>query len=306
MKSYSKYSIPNKHNIDNEKLNLWLDNADKSIKSIATEFIMKTDYISYKKFVYILKKCIKEMLLFLKDTTVLQFYIVSDDVNYNFKSSYWIIKHIENYIDLSKYTIKIITNIKELNLSETIIIPDDASYSGSQIANTLENLNGLKCNIYIFIPFISNKAIDTIVESFRDNEIEGSLYFINKNKYIMKPIYEIMDANKIIKLFKYYVKDGLNIREYPIYFDHKVADSYSSFPLIYTYGVIPNKHNSEIILDCKKNLIPLKNKFANLQRIVFLNNCNNDFEFNIHRPACPIPPYKENFKKIDSKKIKSI
>jgi len=86
-----------------------------------------------------------------KDTTVLQFYIVSDDVNYNYKSSYWIIKHIENYIDLSKYTIKIITNIKELNLSETIIIPDDASYSGSQIANTLENFNGLKCNIYIFI-----------------------------------------------------------------------------------------------------------------------------------------------------------
>jgi len=62
-----------------------------------------------------------------------------------------------------------------------------------------------------------------------------------------------MDANKIIKLFKYYVKDGFNIREYPIYFDHKVADSYSFFPLIYTYGVIPNKYNSEIILDCKKN-----------------------------------------------------
>jgi hypothetical protein len=297
MKSYSKYNIPNKHNIDNEKLNLWLDNADKSIKSIATEFIMKTDYISYKNFVYILKKCIKEMLLFLKDTTVLQFYIVSDDVNYNFKSSYWIIKHIENYIDLSKYTIKIITNIKELNLSETIIIPDDASYSGSQIANTLENLNGLKCNIYIFIPFISNKAIDTIVDSFKENEIDGSLYFINKSKYIMKPIYEIMDDNKIIKLFKYYVKDGLNIREYPIYFDHKVADSYSSFPLIYTYGVIPNKYNSEIILDCKKKLIPLKNKFASLERVVFLNNCNNDSEFNILRPACPIPPYKENFKK---------
>ena len=78
-----------------------------------------------------------------------------------------------------------------------------------------------------------------------------------------------MNKTKIEKLFKYYTKSGLNIREYPIYFDHKVGDSYSSFPLIYSYGVIPNTHNQQIILKCKENFISLKSEFDNLERVVF-------------------------------------
>ena len=294
------YNIPNNHNINNDKLNLWLKKSDSSIKNIAKEFIINTIHISYKKFIKIFEKCLIEMLEKL-DTNNLQFYISSDDVNYKFKSSYWIIKHIKAYIDNSKYKINIIDDIKNLNLNETIIIADDASYSGSQISNFLEELTGLKCNIYIFIPFMSNTSIDIINNAFNENEIDGYIYFINKNKYIMQPIYEVMDNKKIQKLFNYYKKDGLNIREYPLYFDHKVGDSYSSFPLIYTYGIIPNEHNKKIILECKEKLIPLKNKFNDLERIVFLNNCDESYLFDINKPGCPIPPYKDNFIKKSSK-----
>lgn len=301
--SSTKYNIlkPNKHNINNDKLNEWLNKSDKSIKEIALEFIMKTTYISYNTFVNVLKKCVNEMLLNIK-SNVLQFYMASDDINYKYKSSYWIIMHIKTFIDMNKYTIKIVDKIDNLDLNNTVILADDASYSGSQISNFLEEFSNLKCNIYILIPFISNTSINLITLSFKENNINGDLYFVNKNKYIMKPIFELMDNNKIIKLFKYYTKDGNNIREYPIYFDHKVADSYSSFPLIYSYGVIPNEYNKKIIIECKEKRMPLKDVFNTLERVVFLNNCYEDYIFDILRPSCPSQPYKENFIKKSSKK----
>ena len=95
----------------------------------------------------------------------------------------------------------------------------------------------------------------------------------------MKPIYELMSEEKLKQLFIFYTTSP-NVREYPIYFDHKVADNYSSFPLIYTYGIIPNNHNKNIIHTCKKNRIPIKKHFSEFERIPLLKNCNLDKEYN--------------------------
>lgn len=114
-----------------------------------------------------------------------------------------------------------------------------------------------------------------------------------------------MTQDKIIKLFSYYTKDGQNVREYPIYFDHKVADNYSSFPLIYTYGIIPNQHNKNIIQMCKKNRLPLKNYFKDLQRVPILNNCSYDILYDISTPPCPLQPYKKSFVSIKRSKTKT-
>ena len=294
---------PNSHSFNAGKMKLWLKNSDPSIKNIAAEFLIATQHISYKKFLKFLLKSVDEMLEQLQIQT-LQFYVANDDEDYTYKSGFWIVKHIKAYIETyinpftkNKYVINIINNIKDVDLSIPVIIADDASYSGSQISNFIELFGGKTCNIFILIPFISNTAIDTIISSFKENEINGELYFINKNKYIMKPIYEIMDANKIIKLFKFYTKEGTNIREYPIYFDHKVGDTYSSFPLIYSYGVIPNEYNKNIILTLKKEGKALKTKFNDLERVVFLNKCTDDTVFDINKPYCPLQPYKENFRK---------
>lgn len=291
---------PNRHPIDNNKLYEWLDKSDVKIKSIATEFIMKTTYISYNFFCKMLKKAFIEMLSVLK-TQTLQFYIASDDVNYKFKSGFWIFKHIDKYIDKSKYKVKIVDDISKIDKDIPIIIADDATYSGTQLNTFIEGFENMTCDIYILIPFVSNTAIDVVKEGFNKNNINGTLYFPNKAKYIMKPIYELMDEKKLEELFSYYTNNGKNIREYPIYFDHKVADNYSSFPLIYTYGIIPNTHNKNIIHFCKKNRIPLKDRFYELERVSILKNCRTDIEYNIQKPACPLQPYKENFKKYSNK-----
>jgi len=288
--------IPNKHNINNTKLKKWLDKSDSHIKSIAHEFILKTKYISYSIFKKYLKNTFSELLKSL-NTTKLQFLIISDNssVSYKNKSGYWVLNNIIPYIDKNIYHYYIINDIKDINYNYPIIIPDDATYSGSQISSFIEQFRKKKCDIYILIPFISNTAIDRITTTFNESEIDGTLYFPIKNKFIMKPIYELMSNDKIIKLFSYYTKDGRNVRDYPIYFDHKVADSYSSFPLIYTFGVIPNEHNKQIIQMCKNKRLPIKDYYKDLQRVPILNNCSYNIPYDISTPPCPLQPYKNNF-----------
>ncbi len=67
------------------------------------------------------------------NTTKLQFLIISDNssVSYKNKSGYWVLNHI---------------------------IPDDSTYSGSQISSFIEHFSNKNCDIYIMIPFKSSRV----------------------------------------------------------------------------------------------------------------------------------------------------
>jgi hypothetical protein len=293
---------PNKHPFNTNNVSLWLDKSEPSIRKIATEFILKTVYINHVQFLKTYKVAIKEMLDILK-TDILQFFMNVDDIN---KSSYWIMQIIRKYINKKKYIIKIITDVKNLDESLPVIIADDASYSGSQMANTIQdNFENTRFDIFILIPFMSNTAIDIIKKSYTDNNNEGSIKFLDTSIYIIKPIYELMSKENIEKLFLYYTDNPKYIREYPIYFDHKVADNYSSFPLIYTYGIIPNNYNKKIIHECESNRKPFKYIFEKLERIPLLKNCKKDIPYDIHIPPCPLQPYKLNFEKLSSSTLRT-
>lgn len=289
---------PNTHKINIKKLMLWLGKCDESIKSIANEFILHTTYISHRMFIKRYKQAISEMMKMFKPKK-LQIYLSDDNIN---KSGYWILQIIRSMV---KIDIVVINNVDDIDETIPVIIADDASYSGSQIYQYLEDFANKKCDIFILIPYISNTAIDIINGSVKDYNIDGTIYFLDKSLYIMKPIYELMDKEKIEKFFIYYSIVPKNTREYPIYFDHKVADNYSSFPLIYTYGIVPNNHNKAIIHECKTKRIPLKNKFSELERMPILTNCDINIPYNLGTPQCPLQPYKENFVKNKSNSKKS-
>jgi hypothetical protein len=296
---------PNSYPINAKNVIKWLEQSDPSVRAIANEFILKTTYINYNMFLKTYKKAIEEMISML-DTNVLQFFISIDDKN---KSNYWIMQIIEKYVNSNKYKINIISDFSKLDPSIPVIIADDASYSGSQMANTIEdNFQRTKLDVFILIPFMSNTAIDIIKKSYTDNLNEGSIMFLDKSIYIMKPIYELIDKDRIELLFSYYTHNPKYIREYPIYFDHKVADNYSSFPLIYTYGIIPNNYNKQIIHDIQKKGLRFKDIFDKLERIPLLKNCTMDILYNIQVPPCPQQPYKLNFKKLatSSNKTKTV
>jgi hypothetical protein len=263
-------------------INEWLSKCDSNIRDIAKDFLDLSIYISESEFDNYLLNSLKEMLEYFDKCNIkkLQFFNPENNIK---KSNYWIIMKLLNFIDKDKYIISISDNIKDFDESTYIILADDASYSGSQISNYIDEYIS-KYKIFILIPFISKIAIERI------NKYD--VKFIEKNRYELKPLTELMENEKIIKLFDYY--GTRNIIQYPIYFNHKVADSYSSFPLIYSYGIIPNEKNKEIINDCKKKMIPLKSRFNELDKITFLNNSKivDSNEYDINNPKYPISPYK--------------
>jgi hypothetical protein len=283
------------YNFNENLKNEWLAKCDNSIKDIAEEFLNITQYISNDIFDDYLLRSLDEMLDYYDTNkiTALQFYIPENSFN---KSNYWvIIKLVEFLSKNEKYVITISDDLNNFNPNVPIIIADDASYSGSQITSYIEdNINVDKYDkLFILIPFISKIAIEKISSYFND---KNNIRFIEKNRYLLKPLTELMENEKIKRLFSYY--GNSNITQYPIYFNHKIADSYSSFPLIYSYGVMPNQKNKEIISYCKMHFIPLKNRFDELEKIIFLNNCdnaiNNSNNYDINNPIYPIPPYKNN------------
>jgi len=282
------------YNLNENFKNEWLAKCDNSIKDIAEEFLNITQYISNDSFDDYLLRSLEEMLDYydINKITALQFYIPENSFN---KSNYWvIIKLVEFLSKTEKYVITISDDLNNFNPNVPIIIADDASYSGSQITSYIEdNINIDKYDkLFILIPFISKIAIEKISSYFND---KNNIRFIEKNRYLLKPLTELMENEKIKRLFSYY--GNSNITQYPIYFNHKIADSYSSFPLIYSYGVMPNQKNKEIISYCKMHFIPLKNRFDELEKIIFLNNCNNNINnstnYDINNPIYPIPPYKK-------------
>jgi hypothetical protein len=283
------------YNFNENLKNEWLAKCDNSIKDIAKEFLNITQYISNDIFDDYLLRSLDEMLDYYDTNkiTALQFYIPENNFN---KSNYWVINKLVKFLSKNeKYLITISDNLNNFNPNVPIIIADDASYSGSQITSYIEdNINPDKYDkLFILIPFISKIAIEKINSYFND---KNNIRFIEKNRYLLKPLTELMENEKIKRLFSYY--GNSNITQYPIYFNHKIADSYSSFPLIYSYGVMPNQKNKEIISYCKMHFIPLKNRFDELEKIIFLNNCDNDINnssnYDINNPIYPIPPYKNN------------
>jgi hypothetical protein len=281
------------YNFNENLKNEWLTKCDNSIKDIAEEFLNITQYISNDIFDDYLLRSLDEMLDYYDTNkiTALQFYIPENNFN---KSNYWVINKLVKFLSKNeKYLITISDNLNNFNPNVPIIIADDASYSGSQITSYIEdNINIDKYDkLFILIPFISKIAIEKINSYFND---KNNIRFIEKNRYLLKPLTELMENEKIKRLFSYY--GNSNITQYPIYFNHKIADSYSSFPLIYSYGVMPNQKNKEIISYCKMHFIPLKNRFDELEKIIFLNNCDNDINnssnYDINNPIYPIPPYK--------------
>lgn len=276
------------YNFNDNLKNEWLSKCDDSIRDIADEFLNITKYISTDIFDDYLSKALKEMLDYydINQIIYIQFFIPEDSFK---KSNYWVIKKLINFINNDKYIITINSDITSFNSNYPIIIADDASYSGSQICINIEDYINLKnYKLFILIPFISKIAIERI-KSY-DNNIK----FIEKNRYELKPLNELMEIEKIKRLFTYY--GNYSVTQYPIYFNHKVADSYSSFPQIYSYGIIPNQKNKEIISYCKTKMIPLTTRFDEVERIIFLNNCNNIIinsnNYDINNPIYPIPPYR--------------
>jgi len=170
--------------------------------------------------------------------------------------------------------------------------PMSATESRSSRSN--RSSSPLRSYIYLMIPYMTKKAIDKVKTQLRSyrTEYQGKLHIrliIPKNTVVMKTLENLMSLQNIKKMFAFM---GLDLtKEYnwnrgsekscPLYFDHKLPDSWSSFPDVYN-GLVLNENAG---YGRKHDYIPV------------IAHCKGMTKFSYTEPLCPFPPYKNDYKR---------
>ena len=252
------------------------------------------------------------------------------------KSNYWfsgyIIKELqklfEGKVEIKQLSLYDVRNNPELLQDDIIIFSDDCIYSGKQLSETINTYSteGNKYRFYILVPYASKEGINTIksryldgyprlinkssmdpndlveqikkkqkINSSNDDEKKLERLIFSTNINYIPSINSVLSPHEIYNLKYFYTEDYFNENTYLIYFDHKLADAVS-VPTVFYLGVVPNKKNREILdgWDFKGF-----SKEENLDVIPLIKKCSNyTKKLNIKSPACPRPPYKEDFDEI--------
>lgn len=322
-----------------------LHNPIKSnIKNDLKDIFKNTLHISYHKFKFVLKQNFKELFQYCKKNNIKKINILLNTPKSNHyeydkymksfreKSQIWMLQHL--YLYMKNKKIKDIEIYPNLNLDEKmddnsfVLVLDDASYTGLQlmgyISSSFRNVQDTYIKYYILVPFISEKAIENIIEGGFNHRYVALIglretptkprndkhkCIISKNLQIIKTLDYYLNKEQIVNLFKWYFKeDYLNgnfdkiyntyCKRYPIYFDHKLADRVSSLPYLYS-GILPVLGNQMIGFE-KYYINDDDDDYYDLEEYKyhhnFIENCDNKNKVVPLNPLCPYPPYKNRSK----------
>jgi hypothetical protein len=285
--------IPNKsYPLNKDNVKAFLSELKEPKKSLAEIIFKNTKHVSYKVFKYILNSNFKEFIHYCRVHNIksVALFLGQEEINKKSikKSNFWVAQHFYQFVKKFDIDIEILIiynkdDIANITKDQIVLILDDCSYTGSQISSeinySLSSLQLQKFNIYVLIAFISKNAMDYI-----KNCITSKKIIFSKNNIIINPISHYLSKDQIKKYNKIYKLDS----HYPIYFDHKLADTLSTFTDLYS-GVVTSK-----------NIIPV---ISNCEHINKMKDVNYDV------PKCPPPPYKINssdgFNKKDFKEYSS-
>jgi len=119
-----------------------------------------------------------------------------------------------------------------------------SNYIHSEISPLISKLNKPipNINIHVVVPYYTRKSIEFLTKNTRIAEI-GLNIKLYKRIY-MKTLKEYIDDNIDIETQKHLTQVftsvfNIPITHIPIYFDHKLPDSFSSYPEMYN-GILPN------------------------------------------------------------------
>lgn len=285
------------YNIDESKIDLLIENInensclDEIDKENSINFVKRLfkvyKYVPFDDYIALIKKVSLNIMnfLFINHVKYDDIYFCAN--NQITKSNTWILllfldemKEFLTENEELRNKIKIISTIPSDTeyLSKTIVLYfDDMSYSGTQISEGIpKNIDSEKTtniDIYITTPIISKTAIEKIhkknihIKFWEETTIIGNFHdiFVDGNEEYEK-LYDIFCSiktfrqlknswDKLIRGFQCY-NDII-----PIYFDHKIADGFSTFQKLLNYGIYPLNHTKT----CKPTCVitPL------------INNCDN-------------------------------
>jgi len=306
------------YKINEENKKLFLEKTAEEVRPIMKFILDITIHVSYETFV---KKIKENLIKLLKEhyKTNNTIFVFLNRFEYKSKSNYWMYKYILYFLKNIQEDVKIIFTLEEeeINDNDIILLIDDCIYSGEQMSSTIEKITDYyekikKVKLILFVPYISKRGIKWINDSYTKNTFLKECVFIISDHEVIEPLTYYLLREDINNLFKYSKKDLYNLVEYynqydinryAIYFDHKLADDVSTFPIIYN-GIVPNE----------KNLNLLKKEIRDITQYDYfplITNCENkdmlpDFLFShyITNNNCPYSPYKEDYNK-NLEKIKT-
>jgi len=298
---------PLDHSFDLNAIIKFINASEDDIKNICKKIIDNTEHISFERFLLKFNNCIYELLVYIINTikdikNLKPIYVYINFNKYEEKSNYWLYTYFYEfikYISNDKINILLLDkdNILSLQNDDIIVVPDDCIYMGNHIYRNIKKLNenikdSVEVNIFILVPFISEIGFLNIQKNFKKNKL-----IFPKMVHKPKLIKDILSNYEIMILQKYYI-NFLDIEKelVLIYFDHKLADKYSTITPFYL-GVVPSIKNLNIMRE---------NEFLNdingITIIPIIKNCryyiNN---LDVYMPECPINPYKKTYKEFIEK-----
>lgn len=286
-------------------------------------------YVNFNEFLDVIKKMCCEIKKFLIENHENYDVIFFGGLDHHINKSYtWILflflsemSKLNFFDENSIIRNKIYVGNEKLRIKKPFITKvlylffDDMSYSGTQIADqinyrflttddiTRQYIPIPNLDIYITVPFISETAKSNIssksfIKYWRSSQ---TIFSLQRQFFEGIPESQIQKYREIYTLLctNHHSKHSgfqCNERIIPIYFDHKIADSYSTFNKLLYFGIYPiNTSNPSCSSKCI--LTPLINNCEQNKdvSVPYLPNNNYCLDYIIdirHDIICPTTFYK--------------
>lgn len=278
-KSNNQLYIPSgKYKINRKLKDHFLMDAEryygKQVSDTLRLIIEMTTYVTFDDFYQSLGKCVESFLKKIGNSPYIFLYLGRED-----KSNFWVTQLALDYI-INKYPqnlpYDILRNYKDVEYvygedasKFKYVAFDDCSYSGLQLSDHIEyelDNNPNKNNLYVIVPYISGAAYkiiseaDSIGEEYTKNNLIYEYKILKISEILKNQGYSKEFIDNFFKNLLVYLNDfdigpdkesaeyededwNHNVDNVPIYFDHKIADSVSTYPKLYSFGIIYDKND---------------------------------------------------------------
>lgn len=313
-------------------------NKKKFIEATATDartavekLLKNTLHISFNQFITIVRNAFIRILKLLVPSRPIFIYIDTDQgEDFRYKSNYWLYIYLTRFApDTTFILISSLDDARVIN-NDIVLLIDDCIYSGDQMSRSVARLSNKMrkhVQLILFVPYMSIKGLESVRAAHKHNTDLHNIELKTIKHTIIYPISSFMNQREAATMFNYYstldnpVDISKELQKYAVYFDHKVGDNVSSFPLFYS-GLVPNQKNKKFLNRISPLLYQLQQaekvykkqitrenevRYVSLIYKIYsfreymdlyplLQNCEHEIKIpDFFNSSCPKPPYKEDY-----------
>lgn len=240
------------------------------LRELIRLILKNTKYIDFET----LYKQLLESVQILKTQRFILYFPLHEKIG----SENWLTALVWN--EIKDNCIGILTNLTDVvDIQYPIVIIDDCVYTGCNVAGIIDEYtyNVQKSSFIVVTPYMTTSGQQTIMSlqqsvTFAPHIIIDSFYQIPEIYDLLMTKDLLIDTSKLHD-FMYSSLGSETVSMVPIYFDHKVANEFSSFPQIYLKGWTGQVPYGPLI-----HPLPSRHKITEVQCIIFDDTSNKIVE----------------------------